>query len=503
MAASIAAVYPHMNHIGGDGFWLIREPSGRVRALMGAGRAGVEGDAAALPRRRIRRDPGARAARRAHRAGRRRRLDAGGGSRQGARRPTAARCPARRRHQACARGLYRHPQPGGAHAETSSPSSKTCPALPRPFSSTASRRKRARGSSKANSPTRSTISAQCRARRFLSRRCRPRDRRRSRAHRRAGDARRFRAVARERRRAAQPAQLPPARSITRRRRRRGSPRSSSSACSSGCASTQGGKLRARPRPRRSDQARLPRARPRRHRSRPHDDADLDRFLAAPFLDAEAAKDRPHARRRPGRRRAARATPSGWARRTLPVSSSPISSRSTGNSAPACVLPATGVLMQNRGASFSLDPKALNALAPGRRPFHTLNPALAALKDGRVIAYGTMGGDGQPQTQAAVFTRHVAFGQPLERALDAPRWLLGRTWGSTHTNLRLESRFDEKSDRPADGGRSRRRGSRRALLRHHGPRRRGRAACRRHARRRPRSARRRRRRGVVNFITLFV
>jgi gamma-glutamyltranspeptidase len=107
----------------------------------------------------------------------------------------------------------------------------------------------------------------------------------------------------------------------------------------------------------------------------------------------------------------------------------------------CVLPRTGVLMQNRGASFSLDPKALNALAPGRRPFHTLNPALAALKNGRVIAYGTMGGDGQPQTQAAVFTRHVLFRQPLDKALDAPRWLLGRTWGSTHTNLRMESRFD--------------------------------------------------------------
>jgi oxamate amidohydrolase len=108
----------------------------------------------------------------------------------------------------------------------------------------------------------------------------------------------------------------------------------------------------------------------------------------------------------------------------------------------CVLPQTGVLMQNRGASFSLDPRALNALAPGRRPFHTLNPALAALKDGRVIAYGTMGGDGQPQSQAAVFTRHVTFRQPLDQALDAPRWLLGRTWGSTHTNLRMESRFDE-------------------------------------------------------------
>src|SRR5262245_11766000 len=42
MAASIAAVYPHMNHIGGDGFWLVREPSGRMRALMGAGRAGAK-----------------------------------------------------------------------------------------------------------------------------------------------------------------------------------------------------------------------------------------------------------------------------------------------------------------------------------------------------------------------------------------------------------------------------------------------------------------------------
>jgi gamma-glutamyltranspeptidase len=106
----------------------------------------------------------------------------------------------------------------------------------------------------------------------------------------------------------------------------------------------------------------------------------------------------------------------------------------------CVLPRTGVLMQNRGASFSLDPKALNALAPGRRPFHTLNPAFAVLRDGRIVAYGAMGGDGQPQTQAAVFTRAVHYRQPLEEAIDRPRWLLGRTWGSAHTKLRLESRF---------------------------------------------------------------
>ena len=107
----------------------------------------------------------------------------------------------------------------------------------------------------------------------------------------------------------------------------------------------------------------------------------------------------------------------------------------------CVLPRTGLVMQNRGASFSLEKGAVNPLEPGRLPFHTLNPAIAVLKDGRVMAYGTMGGDGQPQTQAMLFSRHVLFKQPLDRAIDAPRWLLGRTWGSTVTNLRMESRFD--------------------------------------------------------------
>ncbi|QCK85835.1 gamma-glutamyltransferase [Phreatobacter aquaticus] len=108
----------------------------------------------------------------------------------------------------------------------------------------------------------------------------------------------------------------------------------------------------------------------------------------------------------------------------------------------CVSPSTGFLMQNRGSSFALDEKALNPLQPGRRPFHTLNPALAALKDGRVFAYGTMGGEGQPQTQAMVFERHVRHGVPLEEALDRPRWLLGRTWGSSVTGLRLEGRFEQ-------------------------------------------------------------
>ncbi len=106
-----------------------------------------------------------------------------------------------------------------------------------------------------------------------------------------------------------------------------------------------------------------------------------------------------------------------------------------------VLPRTGVLMQNRGTSFSLERGALNLLEPGRLPLHTLSAALAVLRDGRVIGYGAMGGDAQPQFQAQLFTRHVDYRQPLDTALDAPRWLVGRTWGAAHTRLIVESRFE--------------------------------------------------------------
>ena len=105
-----------------------------------------------------------------------------------------------------------------------------------------------------------------------------------------------------------------------------------------------------------------------------------------------------------------------------------------------VLPSSGVTWQNRGCSFSLDAAARNALLPGRKPFHTLNPAMALLADGRTMVYGNMGGDGQPQTQSAVFTRTVVFGMDPQRAISAPRWLLGRTWGQATDSLKLESRF---------------------------------------------------------------
>lgn len=104
-----------------------------------------------------------------------------------------------------------------------------------------------------------------------------------------------------------------------------------------------------------------------------------------------------------------------------------------------VLPGSGITWQNRGSSFRLAADGWNALKPGRKPFHTLNPALARFDDGRVMAYGTMGGEGQPQTQAAVFARY-ARGVDLQDAISAPRWLLGRTWGEETTALKLEDGF---------------------------------------------------------------
>jgi gamma-glutamyltranspeptidase/glutathione hydrolase len=107
----------------------------------------------------------------------------------------------------------------------------------------------------------------------------------------------------------------------------------------------------------------------------------------------------------------------------------------------CVLPRTGVLWQNRGTAFSLDPRSRNPLEPGRKPFHTLNPALAVFDDGRVVSYGTMGGEGQPQFQAQVFTRYAQGRMGPAEALDAPRWLYGRSWGASSTTLKVEDRFD--------------------------------------------------------------
>lgn len=104
---------------------------------------------------------------------------------------------------------------------------------------------------------------------------------------------------------------------------------------------------------------------------------------------------------------------------------------------------TGILLQNRGSFFSLADSHPNALEPGKRTFHTLIPAMLGGPDGEPeLVYGTMGGEGQPQTHAAMVTRLVDFGYDVQQAIEAPRWLMGRTWGTTSQDLSLEGRIPD-------------------------------------------------------------
>ena len=82
---------------------------------------------------------------------------------------------------------------------------------------------------------------------------------------------------------------------------------------------------------------------------------------------------------------------------------------------------TGIALQNRGASFSLDPDHPNRIEPGKRPFHTLVPALARLGDDDWAAFGVMGGFMQPQGHVQVISNLVDYDLPLQAALDRPRW----------------------------------------------------------------------------------
>ena len=81
---------------------------------------------------------------------------------------------------------------------------------------------------------------------------------------------------------------------------------------------------------------------------------------------------------------------------------------------------TGIMLQNRGAGFSLDATHANRLEPGKRPFHTLIPAMV-FKDGDLLmSYGVMGGDVQPQGQVQVLVNLIDRGMNLQQAIDAPR-----------------------------------------------------------------------------------
>jgi len=100
------------------------------------------------------------------------------------------------------------------------------------------------------------------------------------------------------------------------------------------------------------------------------------------------------------------------------------------------VPGWGINLQNRGAMFSLDPSHANAIAPRKRTLHTLIPAMA-LRDGRPwLVFGTMGGDGQAQAHLQLLARILDDGEDIQRAIDAPRWVVSpQDW-----SVIVESRF---------------------------------------------------------------
>jgi gamma-glutamyltranspeptidase / glutathione hydrolase len=93
---------------------------------------------------------------------------------------------------------------------------------------------------------------------------------------------------------------------------------------------------------------------------------------------------------------------------------------------------TGIALQNRGALFTLEPGHPNQVAPGKRPFHTLVPAMV-MKGGRPwLSFGVMGGDMQPQGHVQVLLNLVEFGMNVQEAGEAARYRL------TGSGVALES-----------------------------------------------------------------
>ena len=88
-----------------------------------------------------------------------------------------------------------------------------------------------------------------------------------------------------------------------------------------------------------------------------------------------------------------------------------------------VVPGTGIVLQNRAALFSLDADHPNALEPGKRPFHTIIPAMATRDGEMYLCYGVMGGFMQPQGHLQVISNMTDHGMDPQQALNALRFLV--------------------------------------------------------------------------------
>jgi len=106
-----------------------------------------------------------------------------------------------------------------------------------------------------------------------------------------------------------------------------------------------------------------------------------------------------------------------------------------------VVPGCGIVLQNRGRHFQLDPAHPSALAPRKRPFHTLMASIVARDERPVHALSTMGGNGQAQFHVQILTNLIDYGLDPQEAIERPRFLFGPFYPEdTPDTIHLESRL---------------------------------------------------------------
>lgn len=107
-----------------------------------------------------------------------------------------------------------------------------------------------------------------------------------------------------------------------------------------------------------------------------------------------------------------------------------------------VVPELGMPLQNRGSAFELTLRGVRSLVPGKRPFHTLMPCMLMRDAKPWLIYGSMGGEGQPQTALQLATRIAVDGLDPQTAIEAPRWRWGKDAADEPARVHVEARIGD-------------------------------------------------------------